>query len=165
MPSGSSDTDSMARPNASCTAKEDAGIFAGKVEEWCPSSLQPCPEFWVAHLPPRHRCPHSQKSRPALHWLPRVGPPNHQTQSSWCSWWVTCRRDVLWVASHEPGFVFIGSRQSHVETSTMWAGSNTVHRRLQETHSARQTTFLSSNSVCPRVCCEISRRHLSRGGW
>ena len=31
-------------------------------KKWCPSILQPCLSLWVAHLPPRHRCPHCQKN-------------------------------------------------------------------------------------------------------
>ena len=111
-----------------------------------------------------HLCPHLQKNRPALHWLPRPGPPYHQTQSSWYSGWVACRWNTWRVGSHEPGVVFTSFRQNHVEPSNMWA-SSTVHRRLQGIQNARPTLLLNKNNVCPRVCSEMSRRNLSRGGW
>ena len=127
MPSWSTDTDTIARSSASCTRRRwDLCCKGGRCgDPQVSNRARNCGR----HI--SHRCPHYQINGSALHWLPRVESPNHKTQSSWCSGWEACRRNARWVASHEPGFVFIGFRQSHVEPSNMWTSSNTVHRHLQ----------------------------------
>ena len=145
-----------------CTAPKDPEIIVGTVVEWCSSILQQCPELRAAHFPTRHRCPRSQKKTSCV----------VLAATCWTSEPQNAVVVVLWVGSLSPECSVGGISRTWIRLHRFQAEAcrNFDHvGQFQDcpppfARNPQCSPNHPQQQQCLGVCCEMSRRHLSRGG-